>query len=205
MTNDYILPDDAFEDISESGYTEADYPVIGGLVTVASRMIDAHLGRWPGFFYPTTDEQVFYYDGSDCAEQRINEFVSISQVSIAEQGGLSSTDYTNWTLNTDYLTFPYNAAALRKPINKLLIANHVGTKGAFYGFQRSVRVTGIPGYSATPPDLVLQACKAQSIQWFMKAKMGYQTMGSGETKPALNYALDDNVQTMLYPLLLELS
>lgn len=205
MTNDYTSSTDAFADISDGSYTTSDYPVMSSFVTVASRAIDGEFGRWPGFFYPSTDEVTNYYNGSGCDEQDIDEFVSISVVAVAEQGGLSSTDYTVWVLNTDYITTPYNAANKLKPITGLEIVSFNGVKAAFYSGQKSVKITGIAGYSTTPPDLVVQACKAQAVQWFMKAKMGWQNNNSGEANAPLDYALDDNIRAMLTPLLLELS
>ncbi len=203
--NNYTTSTDAFADISEGAYSSSDYPVMANFVTVASRLIDALMGRWAGFFYPTTDTQTLYYDGTNLEEQSIDEFVSIAQVSVSEQGGLSSTDYTDWTLNVEYLTRPYNAAALNKPIDRLELVYFNGTKSAWYGFQRSVRVTGIPGYSLTPPDIVVQAAKIQAVQWFMRAKQGYQTAGNAENKQSLSYTLDENVKQLLWSLVLELT
>lgn len=206
MSNDYTSSTDAFADISEGSFSSSDYPVMSSLVTVASRRIDGIMGRWDGFFYPSTDEKTFYYDGSDDTVQDIDEFVSISGVAVAEQGGLASTDYVSWTPNTDYLTRPYNANVIGKPINKLEILSFNGTKFAFLNYQKSVKVTGIPGYSTTPPDIVVQACKIQAIRWFMAGRQSYQVIGSGDKASALDYSqLDADIVSMLMPLILELS
>ena len=45
----------------------------------------------------------------------------------------------------------------------------------------------------------------QSVQWFMKAKQGYQDAGSGENTSPMQYALDENIKAMLKPYILELS
>lgn len=204
MANDYTTSSDAFLDISEGNFSSSDYPVMASLVTVASRRIDSEMGRWDGFFYPSTDLQTFYYDGSGEECQDIDEFVSISQLSVAEQGDL--TDYTNWTLNTDYLTRPYNATNIHKPINKLEILSFNGTKFAFFDYQKSVKVIGIPGYSLTPPDIVVQACKIQAIRWFTAARQSYQVTGSSDKASEMDYSkLDGDIVTMLKPLILELS
>ncbi len=55
MANDYTSSTDAFQDISEGNYAAADFPQMGNFVTAASRLIDREIGRWDGFFYPTTD------------------------------------------------------------------------------------------------------------------------------------------------------
>jgi hypothetical protein len=208
MAQDYTSSTDAFADISEGTYSSSDYPVMGNMVTVASRLIDAEFGRWAGFFYPTTDSVSFYYDGSDAECQEIDEFVSISAVAVAEQGGLSSSDYTSWTLNTDYIVKPHNYAAMSKPINELQIVDFNGVKAGFYGGQKSVMVTGIPGYSLTPPDLIVQATKTQAVRWFLRAKQGWQDTGANSEFGQQQYKgmaeLDSDVRAMLWALKLEL-
>jgi hypothetical protein len=209
VANDYSTSTDAFSDISEGNYSSSDYPQMAAFVTVASRMIDAELGRWAGFFYPTTDAADFYYDGSGECNQPIDEFVSVSAVAVAEQGGFASTDYTAWTLNTDYITAPYNASAKGKPITCLELVTYNGTKGAWYSGQKAIKVTGIPGYSATPPELIATACRVQAVRWFMRAKQGWQDIGGNENIGEKRYKgateLDGDVKAMLYPFKLELS
>lgn len=214
MANDYTSSTDVFADIVEGGYaSSSDFttvykPAMDNFITVASRLIDAEMGRWEGFFYPSTDAQTFYYDGSGLEEQDIDEFASITTVSVAEQGGVSSTNYTDWTENTDYLTWPYNATAKSKPITKLTIDIVDGSKGAFYQYQKSVKVVGIPGYATSAPDIVVQACKMQAVRWFMRAKQGYQDTGGtveiGEMKFTTQLKLDPDIRALLWPLKLEL-
>lgn len=205
MANDYTSSTDAFADISEGNYSSSDYPQMASFVTAASRLIDREMGRWDGFFYPTTDSAIWYYDGNGECNQEIDEFVSISEVAVSEAGGLSSSDYTAWTLNTDYLTRPYNST----PIRSLALVEYNGTKGAFYSGQKSIRITGIPGYSSTPPDIVAQACKMQAVRWFMRAKQGYQDTGASVALGSMTFTgkleLDPDVKQLLWPLILELS
>jgi hypothetical protein len=178
------------------------------MITAASRLIDAEVGRWPGFFYPTTDDKTDYFDGSGCDEQPIDEYVSITSVSVSEQGGLSSSDYTAWVLNADYLTWPYNAANRIQPITRLDLVEFQGTKGAFYSGQKSVKVVGVPGYAASTPDLIAQACKTQAVRWFMRAKGGYTDVSGNENTGQTQYKgqtqLDPDVKAMLWPFKLEL-
>jgi hypothetical protein len=211
MANDYTTSTDAFADISEGNYASTDYPVMASFVTTASRLIDREVGRWDGFFASsaTTDAETdMYYDGSGRLVQPIDEFVSISAVAVSEQGSLTSTDYTSWTLNTDYLTLPYNSAAKGKPINALALVDYNGTKGAWYAYQKNVKVTGIPGYATTAPDIVAQACKMQAVRWFMRAKQGYQDTGAQAEIGGLTFSkkldLDPDVKQLIYGLKLEL-
>lgn len=200
---DYTTSTDAFADISEGSYSSSDYPVMANFVTVASRMIDREVGRWDGFFYPSSDDVTRYYDGSGCEHQYIDEFVSITSVSVSEQGGLASTDYTLWG-SSDYITEPYNTT----PIYKLTVDIHNGSKSAFDGYRKAVKVVGIAGYSTTPPDLIAQACKIQAVRWFMRAKGGYQDV-SGNDETGKRYykgttELDPDVRAMLWGFKLEL-
>jgi len=218
VPNDYTSSTDVFADIPEGNYASStDFttvykPAMDNFVTVASRLIDAEMGRWGGFFYPTTDASTdFYYDGSGLEEQEIDEFVSISAVAVAEQGGVSSTCYTAWTENTDYLVWPYNATAKGRPLTKLVIDVIDGSKAAWYRYQRAVKVTGVPGYSATPPDIIVQACKLQAVRWFFKAKQGYQEQGASVEFGSMRFTasstapkLDPDIKALLWPIKLEL-
>lgn len=209
VAKDYTTSTDAFADIPEGNYSSSDYPSMANFVTVASRLIDMEVGRWPGFFYPSTDDVSFDYDGSGEDEQEIDEFASITSVAVSENGSLSSSDYTTWTLNTDYLTKPYNASGIGKPINKLVLSEFNGTKASWYHYQKNVRVTGIAGYGTTPPDLIVQACKTQAVMWFMQAKQAWQKTGGNEDTGGLSYPdlakLSSGVKAMLKPFILELS
>ena len=208
MANDYTTSTDAFADISEGSYSSSDYPQMATFVTVASRLIDIEFGKPEGYFAPTTDDKTYYYDGSGLREQDIDEFVSITSVAVSETGSLSSSDYTTWTLNTDYLTMPYNASVKGKPINKLAIVDDDGTKSVWYSFQKAVRVIGVAGYSATAPDLIKQAAKIQAVRWFMRAKGGYQDETGTDETGKLFYKgspkLDGDIKLLLMPLMLEL-
>lgn len=207
MPNDYTTTTDTLADIAEGSYSAEYEPLLSSMITVASRLIDREVGRWEGFFYPTTDTKTDYYDGSGCGEQEIGEYVSISAVSVSEQGGIASTDYTAWG-STDYVTYPYNASNHGKPIHKLLLPDYLAEKNAFYGGQKSIKVEGIPGYSSTPPALVAGACKIQAIRFFFRAKSGWQdTSGNdeiGKKEHKGMVELDADVRAMLWGFKLEL-
>lgn len=209
MANDYTTSTNAFADISEGNYTSSDYPAMAGFVTAASRLIDNEMGRWDGFFYPTTDTKTFYYDGSGHEYQDIDEFVSISSVSVAEQGGLASSDYIAWTENTDYIVYPYNTTNKGRPITELQIIQFNGTKANWYRFQRSVQVQGIAGYSLTTPDTIAMATRMQAVRFFMRAKQGYQDSGADVSIGGMTFKgkleLDPDVKALLWPYKLELS
>jgi hypothetical protein len=203
MTNDYTASTDCFDEIIEGNYSSSDYPQMGTMVTAASRLIDREMGRWDGFFYPTTDDVTRYYDGSGLTEQDIDEFATITTISVSEQGLTASTGYTDWAA-TDYLVFPYN----RTPITKLIVDDN-GTKPAWYMYRKAVKVVGVAGYSLTVPDVVAQACKMQAVRWFMRAKQGYGDTGASVDIGGITLKgqtqLDPDVKALLFPLKLELS
>lgn len=206
MANDYTTSTDAFAEMPEGNYSTSDYANMGNYVTAASRLIDSIVGRWAGFFYPTTDEVTRYYNGSGCEEQDIDEFTSITSVSVSESGGLASTDYTAWG-SSDYYVEPYNYAANGTPINKLVIDIN-GSKPGWYGYRKSVQVVGIAGYSVTIHPLIEQAAKIQAVRWFMRAKGGWQDVAGNENTGQLRYKgaveLDADIRAMLHPFVLEL-
>lgn len=205
--NDYTTSTDAFADISEGSYSSSDYPAMATFVTAASRLIDLEVGRWEGFFYPTTDEATRYYNGSGEEEQDIDEFASITSVSVSEQGALDSTSYSLWS-STEYYVAPYNYAQLGKPINKLIVDVLNGSKSVFYPFRKAVKVVGVPGYSLTPPTAIKLACRIQAVRWFMRAKGGYQDVTGTDETGRLFYKgtaqLDGDVKLLLHPFKLEL-
>lgn len=208
MANDYTTSTDAFGDMSEGSYSSSDYPQMATFVTAASRLIDRELGMWEGFFYPTTDSVTFYYDGSGDREQFIEPFVSISEVAVSEQGGLQSSDYDVWA-SSDYIEYPYNHTAKNKPITKLMtdIWNQ-STNTSFDRYPKSVRITGIPGYSATPPETIALATRIQAVRYFMRAKQGYQDTGANVNLGAMTFTtkleLDPDVKQLLWNYKLEL-
>ena len=178
--------------------------LIASLITSASRAIDGYLGVQDNYFYPSTDEETRYYDGRNQQELEIDDFVSISVLGVAENGGVSSGDYVTWS-STDFFYFPYNAPAKGKPYKKLIVDLENGTKGYFPAFRKSVKVTGIFGYSATPPAPVKQACMAMVIRYMQRAKNAYQDAGANSSIGELYYVkeLDPDVKTMLWKYIAE--
>jgi len=209
MANDYTSSTDAFADMSEGNYSSSDYPQMSSFVSAASRMIDAELGVWAGFFYPSTDEVTRYYNGSGESEQIIDPFASISAVYMSEAGGIGSTDYTLLS-SSDYFFFPYNYAENGKPITKIIMDTINGSQfGSFYSFRKAVKVVGVAGYATTIDPRINQACKMQAVRWFMRAKQGYQDTGAnvevGQMMIKGTLQLDPDVRQLLYPFKLEFS
>lgn len=207
LANNYTTVGQAFGDISEGNYSSSDYPQMGDFITSASRLIDAELGVWPGFFSPSSAVVTRYYNGSGCDEQSIDMFAAITSVSMSEQGGVGSTDYTLLSAS-DYYFYPYNYAENGKPITKIVMDTINNPQfGAFYSFRKAVKVVGIAGYSINIDPRILQACKMQAVRWFMRAKQGYQDTGAsvdvGQMTFSSKLTLDPDVKQLLYSFKLE--
>lgn len=170
----------------ESGLASStDYdPVFAVFVTAASRLIDREVGRWDNYFdsADTSDSLgTYYYDGSGTDELWIDEFASVSTVAVSEEGGLASSDYTAWS-SSDYITYPYNST----PVFKLEVDTINGSKIYFDRYRKSVRITGIRGYSETPPAVVNLAARIQSSIWFAEGKRLWQNQGANNEFGGVN-------------------
>jgi len=180
--------------------TDAKYEAaITAMLPQASRLIDKEVGRWDNYFSPTTDDETRYFDGAGSdIELHIDEMVSLTSVSVAEEGGTSSSDYTDWTEDTDFFVWPYNHTAQGSPIRGLVVDLN-GSKLSWTKYRKAVKVTGVFGYSATVPEDVNRACQIQVMRWYMRAKQGYQDAGAGGDFGQLIYAqsLDPDVREIL--------
>lgn len=182
------MPDAPLASSTDASYTAA----LATAVTSASRMIDRYIGRWDNYFYPSTDAETRYYDAVGGKEMLIDECMSITSVSVAEDYDLSS--YTDWTDGTDYLTFPYNSS----PKFQIIIHPDSG-KYKFPVYRKAVKVVGRFGGSLTVPEVVKRACKIQAVRYFMRAKQAYQDTGLSTELGQLLYTqeLDPDVKLLL--------
>ena len=204
MANDYCSSSDVVTQLPESGLSSTtDYDVqLGVLCTAASRFIDKEVGRWPGFFYPSTDDETRYFDGNGEQELDIDPVVSITSLSVSEEGSYSSSDYTAWTENTDFFSWPYNS--VDQPIRRVIVDPN-GSKLNWTRFKKALKVTGVFGYSATVPEIIQFACVAQVVRWYMKAKQAWQDGSANPDLGMMVYAkrLDPDIKEMLWPFMLD--
>ena len=175
--------------------------LIQSLITSSSRLIDGYLGVDDNYFYPSTDTQTRYFDGNGGDELPIGSFISISTLQVAENG----TDYITWS-STDYYFHPYNANLKGKPYERIVIDVENGSKSYFPAWRKAVKVTGIWGYSTTPPQDVAQACIIQTLRAFMRAKSAYQDAGMNPNMGQMFYVreLDPDVKILLNKYVMEL-
>ena len=200
---DYVTVAEIKSDMPDADLdTLNDYDtVLSEMITAASRLIDREVGGWENYFHPSTVDSIRYFDGSGEEEQYVDPMVSLSSVSVSESGGRASTSYTDWTLDTDYYAWPYNTTDTGEPITKLIVDNDSGSKGNFYSVRKGVKVTGVFGYAAEPPDDIKLACKITVMRWFMRSKQSYQDTSASERLGQLLYtkSLDPDVVELLKP------
>lgn len=204
MANDYCatsdiqagFPDSVLYSTTDTAFTG----LIALMCTRASRLIDKEVGRWPGYFYPTSDAETRYFDGSGCDVQEIDDCISLTSASVAEEGGIASTSYTAWTENTDFYVSPYNWSANNEPFHELVI-DWNGSKAVWYRYRKSVKVVGVFGYSATVPDDIKQAVIIQVVRWYMRSKQGYQDASANPEVGQIFYTkrLDPDIAEILNP------
>jgi len=201
MANSYCSSSDIKAQMPEDYIASStDYDAnLDTLSATASRLVDRECGFWPGFFYPTTDSETRYFDGNGEQEIDIDPMVSLTSLAVSEEGNYASSDYTTWTQNTDFYTWPYNASGLSEPIRRLIV-DHNGDKSNFTRWKKALQVTGIFGYSASVPDPIKQACIIQVMRWYMRAKQGYQDAGASAEMGQMFYVrrLDPDVKELLW-------
>ncbi len=208
--SDYCTLADIKAHIPESVYASStDYDAsISALITAASRLIDREMGRWDNFFYPSTSDETRFYNGVNGDTLHVDEFLSITSVSVSEQGSVTSSDYTALAA-TDFYSEPVNAALNGKPFRRLIMDYINGAGLAWYTFRKAVKVVGIFGWSATPPADVNMACMIQAVRWLMRSKQMYQDTGAdiavGGVLIKGQTGLDPDIKSLLYGIRRELS
>lgn len=208
VANDYCVVADLKEQLDPSGqqYSTTDYDAaFGNVITRASRAIDRFTGRDPGAYAVSTD-QTRYYDGSGTHELMIDELAALpTSVAVAETGDVDgSTDgggnYTTWS-SSDYLPYPYNALDHSEPFTELHVDTINGSRLAWYGFPKGVKVVGKFGYATTDntPDDIVEATIIQAVRYFKRAEQGFKDVGAIEQLSQLRYVrrLDPDVESIV--------
>lgn len=203
---DYCTVAEIKADNPEGGFANSSAydTALGGFITDASRAIDREMGRWDDFFCPSGAE-TRYFDGNGSSELWINEFLSVSSLAVSEEGGLASSDYTTWAAS-DYILWPYNSL----PYMAIIVDRRNGSKLYFDAYPKSVKITGVFGYSISPPRNVRRACSIQAVRWFQRAKQNWAETGAkadlGQVivnvnqKDFIGSKLDPDVAALLQPI-----
>lgn len=189
-----VMPDDTFGTTYDT--------LISDVIERVSRLIDLYTNRRPGAYAATTSTE--YFDGSGCSELWVGELaVAPSSVSVATGGLVDDSTGTGGTYTafnaSDYLLWPYNAAAKGKPYLRLDIDLIRGTQASWYSFPKAVKIVGKFGYSTTPDPAIVDATITQTVRAFQRGKQGYRDTGAVTELAQLRYvkALDPDVQMKL--------
>ncbi|MHC4512005.1 MAG: hypothetical protein ACYTAO_24190 [Planctomycetota bacterium] len=97
---------------NDAAMGEFDDDVIWDMCEEASRLIDDYKRVEHGAYLAGTSTSARLFSGSGRDRQRIEPFVSVSVVEVEETDGT----YTEWTADTDYYTWPWDASSKDEPI-----------------------------------------------------------------------------------------
>lgn len=173
--------------------SESSEATIIALAARASRAIDSYLKRAPGAF-AAESSSIRYFSGDGSRRLMIDEIVGPPvSVEISSDGLLTSYD----TTLSDYLCWPYNAESWEIPYVALDLGPLSTTRWPSY--PKSIRITGVFGFSSVEPDEIKQATIIQAIRWFKRGQQAFQDTGAIVSLGQLIYTqqLDPEVKQLL--------
>ena len=146
-------------------------------IEAASRFIDRDRRR---VFYTTSETR--YWTPKHADKLWIDDAASVTTVEVATNTGLS---YSEWTVDTDYFTEPFNS--VDGPIMKIVLAP--SSSKYFVPFLRkSAKITAVFGYASSVPRDIEQACVLLSqYVWLRKdapfGNAGFALLGEIAANP----------------------
>jgi hypothetical protein len=163
VANEYATSSELKATLSLGSETFADADITLAL-TGASRAIDKLCNRR---FYADADvSQVRYYTPDDRRCLRIDDLVTLTSLTVDSNG--DGTYEQTWTLNTDFVLKPLNAAADSEPWREIEI-HPLGSYCFPCHLPRSVKVTGKFGWAAVP-DAIKAATMMLSARLIKRAR-----------------------------------
>jgi len=162
-------------------------------VTAASRMIDDYTER---FFYANGTSQspvTRYYTALDPYTINVDDITTVTEIATDD-----NFDFTYGTVFTtsDFMVEPINNPIKGFPYNRLLA---IGSYIFPYQLPQAVRVKGVWGFTAVPPE-VNMATLIQSSRLFGRRQSPFGIAGSPEMGTVRLYSrLDADVEVLLRP------
>jgi len=162
-------------------------------ITAASRMIDDYTER---FFYANGTSQspvTRYYTALDAYTINVDDITTVTEIATDD-----NFDFTYGTVFTtsDFMVEPINNPIKGFPYNRLLA---IGSYIFPYQLPQAVRVKGVWGFTAVPPE-VNMATLIQSSRLFGRRQSPFGIAGSPEMGTVRLYSrLDADVEVLLRP------
>lgn len=113
-------------------------------------MVEDYINKYTGVDFENASSTERYYDGSEADELIIDDVQSVSAVTIYDTNG---SQLHTLTENTDYFLYPLNETIK----NRLVLTT--GKIGVFPSYSRSIKVTGVFGFSTVPTAIKIAALK----------------------------------------------
>lgn len=172
LQNAYVELEVFKDTASLKGKNYADGDIQNALVA-ASRGIDEALHR--RFWLDADANQVRYYTPRYGGCLEIDDLVVLTSLKCDQDG--DGTFEETWTLNTDFILEPLNAAADGKPFER--IERHDLATRSFPSWRRSVEVTGQFGWAAVPAgvETLTTLIAARLVQRTRQAPFGIIALG----------------------------
>ena len=162
-------------------------------ITAASRMIDDYTER---FFYANgtaLSPVTRYYTALDAYTINVDDITTVTEIATDD-----NFDFTYGTVFTtsDFMVEPINNPIKGFPYNRLLA---IGSYIFPYQLPQAVRVKGVWGFTAVPPE-VNMATLIQSSRLFGRRQSPFGIAGSPEMGTVRLYSrLDADVEVLLRP------
>jgi hypothetical protein len=162
-------------------------------ITAASRMIDDYTER---FFYANGTSQspvTRYYTALDAYTINVDDITTVTEIATDDNFDFS---YGTVFTTSDFMVEPINNPIKGFPYNRLLA---IGSYIFPYQLPQAVRVKGVWGFTAVPPE-VNMATLIQSSRLFGRRQSPFGIAGSPEMGTVRLYSrLDADVEVLLRP------
>lgn len=140
-----------------------DDTLIENSIEGASRRIDGYCSR---FFYQTSKTVTFY--AANSYRLQIPDLVSVTTLKTDNDG--TGTFTTTWTVNTDYIFEPLDAALQTRPY-RAIAATGGKTFPLYYSPDPpTVQVVGVWGWPSIPDD-IREACVLLAMRQFARYQL----------------------------------
>lgn len=156
-----------------TGHPFADQDALAALAA-ASRAVDEATGR--RFYLDADAAQVRYYTANGTRRLLIDDLVTLTTLKV-DRGGDGTFEET-WTVGTDFVLDPLNAAADARPYESVLIRYYRGLTWPS-GVEKGVEVTGKFGWLTVPAEIKVATTMiaARLLKRMREAPFGVVALG----------------------------